>query len=222
MVDLRILSDEDKNLVHRESLKILEQTGVSLESREALNMLKSKGCVVDFEACTVKFPSQLVENALETAPKKFILGGLDPKNDMRLGEGNVYIATDGQACFTYDAEKGERRETVMKDLIDAARICDKLDYLHCFWPIVSAGDVPVEIRTLCELVRGYKVICKPKPCNNFRNGRGGGNNSVNPRRVVIEFTARGIFCRTTEQQKKKNYCYTKHIFAVHLFSNNLF
>ena len=160
MVDFRILSEEDKNIVHRESLKILEQTGVKLESKSALDMLKSKGCIVDYEACTVKFPPKLVEQALEAAPKKFILGGLDPKNDMFLGEGNVYIATDGQACFTYDEEKGERRETVMQDLIDSARICDKLDYLHCFWPIVSASDVPVEIRTLCELVRGYRVIGK--------------------------------------------------------------
>jgi len=160
MVEFRILSESDKALVHRESLRILENAGVKLESEKTLLLLKSKGCAVYMENGVVKFPPALVEQALESAPEKFILGGLDPKNDMRLGEGNLYVATDGQACFAFDAEKGERRETVMQDLIDAARLVEDLDYIHCFWPIVSAGDVPQETRTLSELAEGLRVIGK--------------------------------------------------------------
>jgi len=160
MVELRILSEDDKNLIHGESLKVLSQAGINLESREALDMLKSKGCIVDYESCIVKFPTDIVESALKTAPKKFTLGGLDPNNDMFLGEGNTYVCTDGQACFVYDTEKGERRETVMKDLVEAARLVDALDYIQLHWPIVSAGDVPVETRILHELVQGYRVMGK--------------------------------------------------------------
>jgi len=160
MVDFRILSEDDKKLIHEKSLEILEQAGIRLESDKLLTMLKSKGCFVDDDEKIVKFPASLVEDAIKSAPKEFILGGLDPENDMFLGVGNSYVATDGQACFMYDAEKGERRETVLKDLVDAARLVDDLDYIQCFWPIVSAGDVPDETRTIRELVEGLRVTGK--------------------------------------------------------------
>ena len=173
MVEFRILSEDDKSLVHRESLKILEHAGILLESLKVREMLKTKGCIVDEEAMIVKFPPHLVENALKSAPGRFRLGGLDPKNDMYLGEGNTYIATDGQACFVYDTEKCERRETTMKDVVESARIFDALDYLHCYWPIVSASDVPVETRTLCELVRGLRVLGKHFQTDVFSAGQAG-------------------------------------------------
>ena len=160
MVEFNILSESDKKLIHSEALRILSEAGVHLPSPPILAMLKEKGCEVDESAGLVKFPAALVEEALKTAPKQFILGGLDSKNDMRLGEGNTYVATDGQSCFVYDSEKGERRETVMQDLVDAARLVDQLDYIRCFWPIVSASDAPVGARTLFEAAQTYRVLGK--------------------------------------------------------------
>ena len=160
MVNLTILSEADKKLIHKESLKVLEQAGVKLESPKLLDMLRGKGCIIDETESIVKFPPEVVENALKTAPKKFILGGLEPQNDMHMGEGNSYIATDGQSCFVYDEETGERREAIMQDLLEAARIVDSLKYINYFWPIVSASDVPEETRTLCEFVRGCRVLGK--------------------------------------------------------------
>jgi trimethylamine--corrinoid protein Co-methyltransferase len=159
MVNLKILSEADKKLVHKESLRILESVGVRLESETVLSMLKAKGCIVSDDG-VVKIPASLIEDALSTAPKKFILGGLDPKNDMYLGEGNSYITTDGQACFAFDYEKGDRRETTLQDLLEAAKLVDSLDYINCFWPIVTAGDMPDESRTLYELARSYSVLGK--------------------------------------------------------------
>ena len=160
MVNFSVLSEADKTLVHDESLKILEQVGIRLESPKTLAMLKEKGCDVDEASSVVKFPSALVEKALASCPRKFILGAPDPKNDLFLGEGNTYIATDGQSCFAFDTEKGERRDSVMTDLMDAAKIVSKLDYIQLFWPIVSAGDLPEEIRTVSEFARGINVVGK--------------------------------------------------------------
>jgi len=160
MVKFSILNEEDKKLCHEESLKILEITGVRLESKIALDMLKSKGCIVDEAKSMVKFPRNLVEEAIKTAPRKFILGGLDPECDMYMGEGKSYITTDGQACFTYDYELGKRRESTMADMIGAAKITDSLDYIHCFWPIVTANDIPDEYRPIAEVARCYKVMRK--------------------------------------------------------------
>ena len=160
MVDFKILSKDDEKLIHDESLRILEQAGIQLESEKLLNMLKDKGCDVSIDDHTVKFPGDIVENALKTAPKKFILGSYDSENDMYLGEGNSYVSTDGQACFMYDHKKKERRETFMKDLTDAAHMADQLDYIKLFWPIVSAGDAPEELRTVQEFIESLKVCGK--------------------------------------------------------------
>ena len=160
MVDFRILNEDDKKLIHEKSLEILEQAGIKLESDKLLTMLKDKGCIVDETEKIVKFPASIVEGALDTAPKEFILGGFDPVNDMYMGVGNSYVATDGQACFMYDADKGERRDTLMKDLVDAARIVEELDYVQCLWPIVSAGDVPETTRTIREMIECMRVSGK--------------------------------------------------------------
>jgi len=59
----------------------------------------------------------------------------------------------------------------MKDLTDAARLADALDYITCFWPIVSADDVPDGSRTLHEIVECWKVSSKHITADCFNEGQ---------------------------------------------------
>ena len=118
------------------------------------------GCDVDLENGLLKIPPHLVEEAINTAPKKFKLGGMDPDKKLNLGEGRSYFSTDGQGTLVVDPETGERRESTMKDLAYSAAICDSLDYIDLFWPLVCASDVSPETRTLRELVVCYRYTGK--------------------------------------------------------------
>jgi trimethylamine--corrinoid protein Co-methyltransferase len=155
-----VLNEKDLELVHEKSLDILSKTGAKVESPKVLEMMAKAGCEVCDEKSIVKFPRRFIEDCLKLAPRKFTLGSLDGKHDMFLGEGNIYVCTDGQGCFAADTDTGKRRLSTMKDLTDAARIADELDYINCFWPIVTANDVPDGTRSLYEIVEIWKVSSK--------------------------------------------------------------
>ena len=168
-----ILTEEDRLLVHRKALDILERAGVKVESRKVLDMMAEAGCEVGFDESRIRFPRELVDGCLKLAPGRFVLGSLDGEHDMLLGEGNTYVATDGQGCFASDMETGKREYSTMKDLTDAARLVDALDYITCFWPIVTAGDVPDGSRTLHEIVECWKVSTKHITADCFNEAQAG-------------------------------------------------
>ncbi len=47
--DLKVLSDQEIVRIHEASVKILENTGVVIHSRRVLDLLNSKGAVVDYD-----------------------------------------------------------------------------------------------------------------------------------------------------------------------------
>ncbi len=160
MLKINVLSEEDKALIHDKTLQLLQKTGIKINSRRILELMAQHGCEVDAQQGTIKFPPDLVLKALEAAPRKFVLGGLDPVRDLRMGEGFSYLSTDGQGCYVCDLETGRRRESTMQDFADSVVLCDNLDYISLYWPIISALDAPSEVRTLRELATAYRYTGK--------------------------------------------------------------
>ena len=160
MSNFEFISGQDKELVHKKSLEILEKAGIMVESRKILEKLELCGCPVDYEKHRVTFPPSLVEESLRLCPSTFILGGLTEEYDMYLGIGNTYISTDTQGCFTADLETGERHTSLMQDLVDGARVSDALDYIHSFCPLVVANDVLESMRTVREMTEIFQVSSK--------------------------------------------------------------
>ena len=160
MLNICVLSERDKALIHEKTLNLLHNTGIKIKSKRILDLMAQHGCDVDAKQETIKFPPQLVEEALKIAPSKILLGGLDPTKDLYLGEGNSYLSTDGQGCYVSDLENGLRRESTMQDFANTVTLCDKLDYIDLYWPIISALDAPEEVRTLRELAVAYRYTGK--------------------------------------------------------------
>lgn len=161
MVQLRVLSDEDKDLIHQKTLEILEKTGVVVKSERIMDLMAQFGCTVEKESSIIKIPAELVEKAVKTAPEKYTLHGLDPEKSLPLKKGNEgYLVTDGQGCFVVDLETGQRRDSTMQDLIDSVVLSDALDSIDMVWPMISALDVPSETRTLRELATMYRYTGK--------------------------------------------------------------
>lgn len=147
-------------MLHEKTVEILEKTGVVVKSQRIQYLMEELGCKVDKEKSTIKFPGTLIEKAIESAPKSFVLGGLDPTKNMHLGEKETYLATDGQGCFVVDLDTGERRSSLMKDVIDSVVLADALDYIDFYWPMVTANDAKMETRTLTELANCFRYTGK--------------------------------------------------------------
>jgi len=70
----QLLSDEEKQQVHQETLRILDEAGVLYHSEKALKLLETNGARVDWDKKIARIPHELVTQALATAPKSFVLG----------------------------------------------------------------------------------------------------------------------------------------------------
>ncbi len=99
---LQLLSGEEQNRIHQASLELLEQVGLAILDAESLAILDGAGAKVDFAGKRVRFPANLIESALDQAPKEIKLYGRDISQVIYLREGNVYYSTSGYAVQFFD------------------------------------------------------------------------------------------------------------------------
>ena len=106
---LQVLSEEECSRIHEETLKILSETGVRVDTAKGRRYLKQAGANVDEDTHTVRFPYKLVEECIKLAPKEFSLGARRPDKSFAMNSGQCGVIMDGGAIYTYDAEAGIRR-----------------------------------------------------------------------------------------------------------------
>jgi len=153
MSGLRIsfLSRDEIKAIHNASLEVLENTGIKVMSRKAIDILKGAGAKVDYEKNHVTIPRNLVEEALERAPKVVRWCARNAKYDLVLNKQRVHFEADGFSPFILDWETGERRYSTSEDLVRWTRIADYLDNVHSIWPPGACMDVPPPMRNIVDM-----------------------------------------------------------------------
>jgi trimethylamine--corrinoid protein Co-methyltransferase len=76
--------------LHEAAVAILEDPGVRITTEEARELLRANGATREGEDL-VRIPAELVERALEQAPKRFTIYDRNGEPAMDLGAGNVYV-----------------------------------------------------------------------------------------------------------------------------------
>jgi trimethylamine:corrinoid methyltransferase-like protein len=149
---LKLLPEEDLFNIHDASLHILEHTGMFMPlGKQRLNDLSDFGLKVDRKTNVVRFPRDMVENALVQAPDAYILHARNPENNLSLDGQHGYLSLDGTGLKVKDLETGLIRNSTCKDLAQAARLADFLPQISFLWPCVSAQDRPTKTQPLYEL-----------------------------------------------------------------------
>jgi trimethylamine--corrinoid protein Co-methyltransferase len=140
----RVLSEEEKLRIHKDSIKILEDVGIRVPSRAALTFLVSGGAKIDWDKSIAFIPEEMVRSALGTTPKQFVLGARNPEMDLALPAPYAIYNMDGCGVNTLDFNTGIRRPSVLQDVADSARIFEEIDLCNVYWPPISPGDIPNE------------------------------------------------------------------------------
>jgi trimethylamine---corrinoid protein Co-methyltransferase len=152
------LSESERHQIHRDSLKILAEVGILFRSATARQILTRAGAKVTGEIARI--PAELVQQALQTAPKKFTLGARNPAFDFPMPSVFTGYTLDGAATFTLD--NGERRYAVTDDLVTSLRLFEELPLGTVVWPNVVLSDIPEhssDVRTTClSLINSSKHI----------------------------------------------------------------
>jgi len=142
---LSSLTDDELYAIHLATLEVLEQTGLFVETREALDVFDGAGAEIDRKNKIVKIPPYLVDDAIRSAPAKIIMAGRDPKNDKVLETDRVHFTNFSEGVEIVDPYTGERRTPSKADLANAAKVVDYLSDIDVCEKAVGACDVPPEV-----------------------------------------------------------------------------
>ena len=137
---LEVLSAEQIKQVQAGTYRLLQEVGVHFPSPRALELFADHGADVDLATEIVRLSPDLVDKAMSTAPRSFVLGGREERFDMFLDGRSSYLCTDGCGVHVVDLETRERRPSRKADVAMMARVSDSLPLIGFFWPLVSAQD----------------------------------------------------------------------------------
>lgn len=156
----RYLSEENRERIHLESLKILAEVGVWFHSKVALRHLELAGARIDHQNRVARIDQSLVVQALKTAPKGFTLGARNTDYDLVMPSPYTVYTLDGTASFALDFESGQKRYGTTKDIELGSRVFESLELGMITWPPVIASDAPKSSRVLYEFLTALKYSSK--------------------------------------------------------------
>jgi trimethylamine--corrinoid protein Co-methyltransferase len=139
---LRILTNEQIHQIHLATLRILDEVGIKIQSRQALELMADNGCKVNFNKEIVKIPEYILKEWLQSAPSTITLYGKTSSFNVVLNDMNtVYTLGGAGAIFVLDL-KDHRRRATLEDLINFTTIQDALENPNIAHLHVLPQDIP--------------------------------------------------------------------------------
>jgi trimethylamine--corrinoid protein Co-methyltransferase len=142
----RIVSDDQIEQIHRQSLRVLEEIGMDVVYPEAREIFRRAGASV--EGDRVRIGRDIVEEALKTPPAEFIFHARNPQHDVRIGGRWIAFAPVGGPPNCSDLDRGRRPGT----LEDNGNFVKLSQFFNCVHTAgggsVDALDVHASIRHL--------------------------------------------------------------------------
>ena len=137
-----VLTRQEIDRIHEHSLDLLERVGIDYKTPQALQVLEKFGCPVDYERTWASIPREVVEWALQQAPRVVKLCARDPERDVVLDGRRPHHTTDSQGTQVIDLESGGMHDSTAKDLEKGFLFADALDMIEIVNVMISASDVP--------------------------------------------------------------------------------
>ena len=146
-------SQNDLEQVHETVLRLMNEVGVRFPHEPALQVLKKAGCRVDVDR--VRFPANVVEDAVRKAPSKFTIYERNPEQKVEIGGDNVIFLPCYGAPIVEDIKLERRNEEMIS-------MCQRIRRGEQITPERLAYDVIVEGAETCDF------LSHPHTFKNFR------------------------------------------------------
>ncbi|MCL4377339.1 MAG: trimethylamine methyltransferase family protein [Actinobacteria bacterium] len=149
-----VLSIEEVKKIDETSKEVLEEEGIKIFSKDALDIYKKSGCEVDYNNNIVKIPYRLVEKCIKSSPSEFKLYGRDKDNYLDFGKNLGYSASGHNAIYILDTETMERRLSTKEEIGNFAKISDALDNIH----IVGVEAMPQDVYPKASILHAIDAV----------------------------------------------------------------
>ena len=145
---LYLFTEDEIDDIHLATLEVLDKTGVSVDVPEARELLDGVGARVETKSNRITFPQHVVEDAIRSAPRKFVACGRIPESDVVLERGRVGFTNFGEGIKIFDIHTREHRDTMKADIADAATLIDFLPNIDVYERAMLSHDVPHQVAAL--------------------------------------------------------------------------
>ena len=139
---LTLLSEEQKAQVHQYALRILSRTGVRVDSPGVLRFLEQK-LGTKAEADVLRLPTEVVEEAIHTAPKVIEVYDRIGNPVFRLGDDQLRFGIGVTALFYQDPLTDDLTPFTRRHMQDMVRLGSALPHYDVISTVGIVQDVPV-------------------------------------------------------------------------------
>lgn len=147
----RIVSDDELELIHLASLRVLKEIGVDVLHDEARAIMKRHGADVREGSERVRFDSDMILELVSHAPAEFTLHARNPAHNVRFGGNNIVFSQMASAPNCSDLDNG-RRPGNQADYRNFLKLAQMHNILH------TTGGYPVEPVDIHPSVRHLECI----------------------------------------------------------------
>jgi trimethylamine---corrinoid protein Co-methyltransferase len=156
----RIVSDDQLEAIHNESLRVLEEIGMDIIYDEARELLADAGAIV--LGHRVRIGREIVGRALKTPPSEFTFHARNPAHNIRIGGKNIAFAPVGGPPNCSDLDRG-RRPGTLEDTSNFIKLTQFFNCIHTAGGAsVDALDVHASIRHL-HITRNKMIYADKVP-----------------------------------------------------------
>lgn len=158
----RLLSTEDTKKIHETALTILRELGMDVRDADTRKDLLAAGCT-EAETGYILFPEKLVQDSLDSVPEAFTLYDRNGNPAVDVYDSEPHFAPGLNAINVLDYRTGEQRECELKDVHEAARLCDRLPNIDMASGLGNPGDLEPEEQSMGTVKAIMEETAKPFP-----------------------------------------------------------
>ncbi len=160
---ITLLTEEQKHEIHQYVLKILETTGVRVDSPSALEMLKKRVGSSNVEERTVRIPKELVEWAINVAPKRIQIFDRRGNPQFQIGgaEDRIRFGIGVTALYYQEPETDTPVLFERKHMQDMVRLGNKLPHYDMVSTVGIVRDVPEHLTDVYGSLEHFANGIKP-------------------------------------------------------------
>jgi trimethylamine---corrinoid protein Co-methyltransferase len=153
-------SSDRVEAIHRSALRVLHELGIRVLNEQAREHFRAAGASVDEITGMVHVDSNMVDQALASAPSEFVLHGAVPERNVTLGGNNIAFACVGGPPHISDLDRGKRNGS-LEDTRNIIKLSEHFGVIHLQSPNVEPQDTPLNIRHLHTIESQITLSQKP-------------------------------------------------------------
>ena len=156
---LQVLSDELRSRIVDEALDVLADFGMEIRGQKLRDLVVEQGLEPAGER--IRFPREVVERAMSTAPKSVLLYDRTGNLHADVGGDRVHFVPGSSGLRVLDHRTGEPRLATTADYVEYTRLADQLPHLGYLATAFSTTDMPADISDAWRLYLSLTNSVKP-------------------------------------------------------------